>query len=242
MMWKIFAAIGAAVSAHAGAQMSARNQRAPAYAGDVNVRDVQANNLNSNYANLPGYEMLTRQANESAQQQKSRDLEASMPGYTAWAKDLAETAKGYSSGKLDTGQSNTLVRKQAEQAWGGAVRGQAGDYSLLKSFGQAQLQNVQYSQNIMAQLERMSKADVAGVQEMYTTMDEALGTALSNRSAKQAWLNAEQTAKNIRKNAIWASSGAWANTNASAMSKGKPTDSAAQNSYKDMNEGWSTTQ
>jgi hypothetical protein len=230
MSWQIWAAIGAAAANHVGTQMTARNQRAPAYAGDVSLQGVQTDNLNANYANLPEFEMLTSGINRQNQADKLKSLEMAMPGYSEWSKGMSETAGGYAQGELTQGQTGSIVRKNAESAWGGGLRGQAGDYSLLNKYGRAQMSNVSRSQQMMAALNNLSSVDITGVQDMYTTMDDALGTALANRSAKQAWLNADQAAKNIRKNAPW-SALAQSGTSYAEWKSGKQSSSASNMHY-----------
>lgn len=214
--------------------MSAKNQRAPGYAGDVSVRDVQYQNLNTNLANAPQWEMQARNINTDNQQGRLDMLEQSMPGYGNWSSARSSQAKGYASGMVDESQADYLVRKQAEQAYGGGVRGQAGDFSLLRSVGQAQYANTQYSQQMMDELNKLSGVDVAGVEDFYTSMDDALGTALSNRAARQAKMNADQAAKNIRRNAGWAALAATGQGYAQWKS-GKQGSYETTDLYKDVN-------
>lgn len=204
MSWKIYAAIAAAASNHIGTQMSARNQRAPSYAGDLSVSDIQAGNISANLNNSPYYERLAMLQNQTNQAQNIDILEQAIPGYAAWSKQQSDQAKQYASGGMTRGELDVLQKQSYESSYSTGIRGQAQQYRTAADIGRAQVQNAQYSQSVMQQLQALAKVNLSGVGQFYTTTQDAINTAMANKQAEQAYLNAKQASDNVRKNAGWA--------------------------------------
>lgn len=204
MSWSIWAAIGAAASNHIGTQMTARNQRNAAYAGDVNIADVQRENIISNLNNSPAYEAQARNVNWSSQQANLANLELLSPGYGRWTQAQSSQALGMSRGMLGASEADSIVRNSYENQYSSGVRGQAREYGVARDFGRTQFANSISSQQIIQQLAELNKVNLSGIGDYYTTTAQAINNALTNRAYRQDWLNAEQAAKNTRKNAPWA--------------------------------------
>jgi hypothetical protein len=203
MAWQLYAAIGAAAAAHAGTMMSARNQKAPQYAGDVSISDAQGDAMRGNLNNSPMLEQLLGQINRSNQSQNSALLEQSMPGYANWANMLSQQARDQAIGKISAEQTANIQRKSAEAAFSTGFRGQAADYGFARNLGLAQYEATQQSTNIMQMLEGLSKVNLSSVGDFYTTTQDAIQNAIKNKSAEQAYINAKQASDNVRKNAFW---------------------------------------
>lgn len=232
-MWKVYAAIGAAASAHAGTMMTARNQRAPKYAGDLNLSDIQGGNISANLNNSPYYERLAMLNNQYNQAENLSMLEQAMPGYAEWSAGQSRLASQYAAGGMSSEQAANIQRKAYEGSYSSGIRGQSQQFRTARDFGLAQLENAQFSQSIMQQLVALGKVNLSGVGNFYTTTQDAIATAMSNKQAEQAWLNAKQAADNVRRNALWASSSAWAATNNAAM--GGSNQGSDINAWKGMN-------
>jgi hypothetical protein len=202
-MWQIYAAIGAAAGVHLGTQMSARNQKNAKYAGDVNVADEQRNNLRNNYANSPEIEMLVRQINQNAQNDRMAYLESIIPGFSGTSQQLRDQAQASASGQIEENSLRDITRRGFEKQYTSGIAGQAGGFNLLRDIGRAQYAGQQESMQAMQQLYKLTGIDQTSVEGFYTTNEEALNTAMQNRQYRQAYLNAAQTADNVRKNAKW---------------------------------------
>ncbi len=232
-MWKIYAAIGAAAANHIGTQMTARNQRAPAYAGDLDVSEIQSQNLTANLNNSPFYELLARTQNFTSQAENLKMLEQAIPGYTAWAQQQAQSAQNMASGMMTPEEAKNLQRKSYEANYASGARGQFGQFSAARDFGRAQFQNISYSQSIMQQLQQLAKVNLSGVGQFYTSTQDAISTAMANKQAEQAYMNAQQASKNVRKNAGWAALSTSGTTWAKMM--GGSGEGADMNAYQNMN-------
>lgn len=183
--------------------MTAKNQSAPPQAAPVSVSQAQADALQANSENATEAEYLARRTNRFNQKEQLSLLEQAMPGFTAWMARQTEAADAYSQGKISDEQASNLTRLAAERGISVGARGQANDFSLLRDFGINQYQAQGQSMGMMSMLANLTKVSPMSPLSMYVTPGQAIGVAESNRSAKQAWLNADTAARNVRKNAFW---------------------------------------
>lgn len=183
---------------------TARNQKAPPKAADVSLEQAGADSARANLNNWPMIQSLLTRANAFNQQQNNALLNQAVPGYDKWAGQMGENAQAYAAGRLSDEQASNLTRLAAERGFSTGRSGQSGRFSLLRDLGINQYQSGQMSQSIMQGLIGMSKVNPMSPMAFMVTPQDALGVAESNRSAQQAWLNAEQASKNVRSNAFWA--------------------------------------
>lgn len=182
---------------------TSKNQKAPDQAPEVTLAGSQQRALDANNANAPLIEMLTSRTNKFNQQQKLDLLEMAIPGYSDWSKQMGKNASAYGEGKISDEQAGNLTRLAAERGIRTGARGQTNDYSLLRDFGVSEMQGQQASAGIMGQLAQMTYVNPMSPLSQMVTTQQSLGVDESNRSAKQAWMNAEAASKNIRDNAFW---------------------------------------
>lgn len=183
---------------------TARNQKAPAKAADVSVSQAQQQAMQANLDNWPMLQSLLTRGNQFNQQQNLQLLNQAVPGYGDWSAQQTRNASSYAEGRLSNEQASNLSRMAAERGYTTGRAGQAGQYSLLRDFGIDQYQAGAMSQNIMQGIVGMAKVNPMSPLSFMATTQDALAVAESNRSAQQAWLNAEQASQNVRKNAFWA--------------------------------------
>lgn len=183
---------------------TARNQKAPEKAADVDVGAESRRAAEANLNNMPYIQALLARGNRFNQEQNLQMLNQAVPGYNDWAAQQTANAEAYGQGRLSKEQSANLTRLAAERGINTGTRGQMGQYSLLRDFGIDQYKSGQESRNIMAAIAGMAKVNPMSPLSFMVTPEQAIGVAESNRSAYQSWLNAEQASKNVRKNAFWA--------------------------------------
>lgn len=224
------AAIGAAVVVGGATYMATRSQKAPSYAGDVNVGATAAESIRTNIANAPEAEMLTRRTNAFNQRENMRLLEQAMPGYGKWAETMSSNAIAQSQGKISAEQSAALTRFAAERGIKTGVRGVANDYSLLRDFGVNQMQAQQQSMGIVGSLMSMAKVNPMSSSSMYVAPAQALAVASENRSAQQGFMNSMNAYENQQRAAGWNALAAGAGAYM-GMSGGAPKAASATGSY-----------
>ena len=202
------------------AYFTAKNQKAPAYAGDVDVSKAQNDALRANIQNMPEMENVLSRGNQFNQQQNLSLLESAIPGYSKWASQMGANANAYANGTISNEQAGNLSRLAAERGINVGSRGQANNFSLLRDLGIDQYQAGNASMGIMGTLASMAKVNPMSPMSMMVTPQQGLSVAESNRSAKQAWLNADQASKNVSSNAFWAGLAAGDATFQQAMGMG----------------------
>lgn len=203
-------AVGAAVVVGGSTYMAQKKgAKAPGQAAPVDVGEASADAIRANNQNTPEIEALLRRANQFTQDQNLSLLNRAIPGYDEIAKNLSNQARQASENpyQLPKEFSDNLSRIAAERGINTGVRGQAGDFSLLRDFGVNSLQYGQQqlasSQSILSTLAGLAKVNPLSPLSMYVTPQNALSAASENRSADQAYLNAQQAAANQRAAAPW---------------------------------------
>lgn len=202
-------AIGAGVVVGGATYMSQKSQKAPGQAAAVDPAAVQANALMANNRNTPEIEALLRRANAFTQGQNLSLLDQAIPGYSQIAQNLSNQAMQASADPyaLPKEFSDNLARQAAERGINTGVRGQAGDFSLLRDFGVNSLQYGQQqlasSQNILQTLAGLAKVNPLSPLSMYIQPGQALQGAYQQQSADQAAMNAQQAAANRQAAAPW---------------------------------------
>ncbi len=186
-----------------------KSQKAPGQAAAVNPGQTTAEAIASNNANTPEIEALLRRANSFTQQQNLSLLNQAIPGYGQIAQNLSNQALQASENPygLPKEFSDNLARQAAERGINTGVRGQAGDFSLLRDFGINSLQygqqQLQSSQNILQTLAGLGKVNPLSPLSMYIQPGQALQGAYQQQSADQSYLNASQAAANKQAAAGW---------------------------------------
>lgn len=202
-------ALGSAVVVGVGTYAAGASQKAPGKAAAIDPTQVQADTIRGNVQNTPEIEALLRRANSFTQGQNLSLLNQAIPGYSQIAQNLSNQAQQASANPyaLPKEFSDTLARQAAERGISTGVRGQAQDFSLLRDFGVNSLQYGQQqlasSQNILTTLAGLAKVNPLSPLSMYIQPGQALQVASENRSAEQAYLNAQQAAANKRAAAPW---------------------------------------
>lgn len=220
-------AVGAAVvvggATYAGQRAGAK---APGKADSIDVGSASNDAIRANYANSPEIEALLARANEFTQKQNLSLLNRAIPGYTDISKNLSNRALEASANPyaLPKDFADNLNRIAAERGINTGVRGQAGDFSLLRDFGVNSLQYGQQqlgqAQSILGTLASLGKVNPLSPLSMYVTPQNALEVASQNRSADQAYLNAQQAAANQKAAAGWNALAAGVGTFAGAYGGG----------------------
>lgn len=204
-------AVGAAVVVGGSTYMAkSKGAKAPGQAAPIDVGATSAEAIRANSANSPEIEALLRRANAFTQDQNLSLLNRAIPGYDQIAQNLSRQAQQASANPYALPQEfeDNLARIAAERGINTGVRGQAGDFSLLRDFGVNSLQYGQQqlasSQSILGTLAGLAKVNPLSPLSMYITPQNALQVASENRSAEQAYLNAKQAAANQKAAAPWA--------------------------------------
>lgn len=203
-------AVGAAVVVGGSTYMSQKaGSKAPGQAAPIDIGGASAEAIRANAVNSPEIEALLRRSNEFTQNQNLSLLNQAIPGYSEIAKNLSGRALEASADPyaLPKDFTDNLTRLAAERGINTGVRGQAGDFSLLRDFGVNSLQYGQQqlgmSQSILGTLASLGKVNPLSPLSMYVTPANALSAASENRSAEQASLNAQQAAANRSAAAPW---------------------------------------
>jgi hypothetical protein len=209
-MSEIWIAAAAAVVVGGSTYMSKKKgAKAPGQADPVNLSDASKEALRINRRDAPEIEDLISRSNNFMQDQSLSLLNRSVPGYNEIAGNLVNQAKQASANPYALPQEfeDNLSRIAAERGINTGVRGQAGDFSLLRDFGVNSLQYGQQqlanSQSILSTLAGLSRVNPLSPLSMYVTPQNALQVASENRSADQAQLNAQQAAANQKASAPW---------------------------------------
>ncbi len=189
--------------------MSQKSQKAPGQAAAVDPGQVAGDAIRSNVTNTPEIEALLRRANSFTQDQNLSLLNQAIPGYGQIAQNLSNQALQASANPygLPKEFSDNLARQAAERGINTGVRGQAGDFSLLRDFGINSLQygqqQLQSSQNILQTLAGLGKVNPLSPLSMYIQPGQALQGAYQQQSADQSYMNAQQAAANKQAAAGW---------------------------------------
>lgn len=196
-------AISGAVSANASKKAGRAGQAAP-----LDINDITANTLRGNNALAPEAEALSRRTNSFNQSEALRMLEEAIPGYGELSKKLTGIAGESLSNPYDLPAefSANLERQAAERGISTGVRGQAGDFSLLRDFGINSLQygqqQIGQAQSIMTMLAGLGKVNPLSPLSFYATGDSALAAASGNQNLQQSALNA-RTAGDAQAMSTW---------------------------------------
>lgn len=196
-------AVSGAMSANAAKKAGKAGQAAPLDIGAVTRDALRANN-----ANAPEAEALSRRTNSFNQAESLRMLEEAIPGYGDLSKKLTGIAGESLSNPYDLPAefSANLERQAAERGINTGVRGQAGDFSLLRDFGINSLQygkqQIGQAQSIMTMLAGLGKVNPLSPLSFYATGDMAMGAASGNQALQQSALNAEAAAS-AQSSATW---------------------------------------
>lgn len=184
-------AIAGAFSANASKKAAKAGQADP-----IKLSDVTADAIRTNNQLAPEAEALSRRTNEFNQAESLRMLEMAVPGYGNLAKQLSGIA-GESLANpyaLPEEFSANLERLAAERGISTGVRGEAGDFSLLRDFGINSLefgqQRIGQAQGIMTMLAGLGKVNPLSPLSFYATGDSALAAASGNQALQQSALNA----------------------------------------------------
>ncbi len=220
-------AIGAGVVVAGSTYMGQKaGSKAPGQAPNVDIGGTSAEAIRANAQNSPEIEALLRRANDFTQNQNLSLLNRAIPGYEQISKNLSGRALEASADPyaLPKDFTDNLNRQAAERGINTGVRGQAGDFSLLRDFGVNSLQYGQQqlgnAQSILTTLAGLGKVNPLSPLSMYVTPQNALSVAENNRSANQAQMNAQQAAANQRAAAPWNALAAGAGTFAGAYGGG----------------------
>lgn len=184
-------AISGAVSANAAKKAGRAGQAAPLDAGQVATDALRANN-----ALAPEAEALSRRTNSFNQAESLRMLEQTIPGYGELSKKLTGIAGHSLSNPYDLPAefSANLERQAAERGISTGVRGQAGDFSLLRDFGINSLdygqKQIGQAQSIMTMLAGLGKVNPLSPLSFYVQGDSAMAAASGNQALQQSSLNA----------------------------------------------------
>lgn len=197
-------AIAGAFSADAAKKAGKGGQAAPLDIGAVSRDALRANN-----ANAPEAEALSRRTNSFNQAESLRMLELAIPGYGELSKKLTGIAGESLSNPYDLPADfrANLERQAAERGINTGVRGQAGDFSLLRDFGINSLdfgqKQIGQAQSIMTMLAGLGKVNPLSPLSFYATGDMAMGAASGNQALQQSALNA-QSAGAAQAQSSWA--------------------------------------
>jgi hypothetical protein len=203
-------AVGAAVVVGGSTYMAkSKGAKAPGQAAAVDVGGAASEAIRANNQNTPEIEALLRRANTFTQDQNLSLLNRAIPGYDQIAQNLSRQAQQASANPYALPQEfeDNLSRIAAERGINTGVRGQAGDFSLLRDFGVNSLQygqqQIASSQSILGTLAGLAKVNPLSPLSMYVTPQNAIQAASDNRSAQQAYMNAQQAAANQKAAAPW---------------------------------------
>jgi hypothetical protein len=169
-------------------------------------RDSALGNLD----NEGSIESLLRQSNAFQQGQRTDLLNQAIPGYSNIAGALSTQAQQEASNPyaIPPDMVANLTRLAAERGINTGVRGQAGDYSLLRDFGVNELQygqqNLQNSQSILSTLAGIGAVNPLSPLSFYSTPGQALGAAQGNQSLAQSGINAQNAANQYATANTWA--------------------------------------
>jgi hypothetical protein len=152
---------------------------------------------------------LLRSSNSFQQQQKTSLLNSAVPGYSQIAGNLSSFAQNASANPyaLPADFSSNLTRLAAERGINTGVRGQAGDYSLLRDFGVNELnygqQQLNNAQSITSTLAGLGSVNPLSPLSFYTTPGQALQASSANQNLAQSGINAQNAANNTANANTW---------------------------------------
>lgn len=196
MSWGMVAVgVGTAISGAVGAN-AAKKAGKGGTAAPLDIGTVSRDALRANNANAPEAEALSRRTNSFNQAESLRMLEEAIPGYGDLSKKLSGIAGQSLSNPYDLPAefSANLERQAAERGINTGVRGQAGDFSLLRDFGINSLQygqqQIGQAQSIMTMLAGLGKVNPLSPLSFYATGDSAMAAASGNQALQQSALNA----------------------------------------------------
>lgn len=208
-------AIGAIVGGLAGGFLSKSKAPKAAVLKPVDPLEEQRKAIESNFENADSIEALIARSNAFTQQQANGMMESAMPGYAKIAGKFMGQADNLLTDpySLPKDVTSNLQRLAAERGVNTGVRGQAGEFSLLRDFG---INSLQYGQSRISQAQSITqmlgslapKVNPMSPVSFYVTPQQAMGAAQGNNagqfSANQAQNNAEAGAANAN-SSMWGS-------------------------------------
>lgn len=200
MSWGMVAVGAGTAIAGAFSASAAKKAGKGGTAAPLDMNQIQRDTLRGNAALAPEAEALSRRTNTFNQAESLRMLEMAIPGYGDLAKQLTGIA-GESLANpyaLPEDFTQNLERQAAERGISTGVRGQAGDFSLLRDFG---INSLDYGQrqigqagNILTMLAGLGKVNPLSPLSFYASPDSALAAASGNQSLQQSALNTRAAA------------------------------------------------
>ena len=229
-------ALGAAAVGAVGSVVSSSQSKknAGTTAAPLNVNQISTDSINANNQNEPEIEALLSSSNAFQQQQKTSLLNQAVPGYSQIAGNLSGIAQNASANPyaLPKDFSDNLTRLAAERGINTGVKGQAGDYSLLRDFGVNELQygqqNINNAQSITSMLAGLGSVNPLSPLSFYTTPQQALSAASGNQNLAQSGINAQNAANNNANANTWNAVSKLAGTGA-ALYNNQNTDTISSN-------------
>ncbi len=205
-------ALGVAAVGAVGTVVSSKDAKknAGATAAPVDIGQVTGDTAQANLNNEGSIEELLRQSNAFQQGQRTDLLNQAIPGYSNIAGSLSATAQQEAANPyaLPQDMTDNLTRLAAERGINTGVRGQAGDYSLLRDFGVNELQygqqNLQNSQSILSTLANVGAVNPLSPLSFYATPGQSLSAATGNQNLAQSGINAQNAANQYATANTWA--------------------------------------
>jgi hypothetical protein len=184
--------------------------KAPAQAAPIDLNAEAKKSLAGNLANESDIEKLLAQANDFTQDQNISLMEKAMPGYSKLASRFTGVANELLTNpyELPTDVAKNLERLAAERGISTGVRGQAGEFSLLRDFG---VNSLSYGQSRIGQAQSITqmlaslapKVNPLSPMSFYVTPGQQAQVAAGNQNNQQAANNAEAAAYNYNTADRW---------------------------------------
>jgi hypothetical protein len=181
----------------------AGKQKAPKQVDPINVQDEQKKAIAGNLDASGDIESLLSRANSFSQDQATGLMEKSVPG---WSK-LSQKMMGLAGDAADDpfgvpkDVQDNITRLAAERGVSTGVKGQAGEFSLLRDFGVNSLEygnaRIGQAQSILQTIVGLSpRVNPASPLSFYVTPGQQIDAATGNNDVKQQGYNAQAKARN----------------------------------------------
>lgn len=201
---------GAAIGGVIGGLFGGKKAKAPPVAPPIDLNAEANKAIAGNTENEDDIESLLARANTFSQDQNIALMEKAMPGYSALAKSLTQTAQDQLADPYGVPQDveANIARLAGERGISAGTKGEFNNFSLLRDFGISSLQygqsRIQSAQGITGLLASIApKVNPLSPLSFYVTPQQQANVAAGNKSAEQAGLNADTAAGNYNQANNW---------------------------------------